>query len=264
MSVRYPPTVGGLSHPLGGLPPQPAYLNCLTGCEAVSTFDVGVGKMALSHLESKVSPKKTTRTVLVVDPSRIVREWIVARLPDDRFHVLQAGNGQRGIRLVTEQQPDVALVDIDVPDMTGTDLCERLIALNSKLTIVVLTHATDNASVMGAFTVGVRSYLLKDSDDLDIERAIDRSLEREAVIDPRVAPILTASVVNNRRSTTLSAQELRIVQLVAFGHSNREIGQRVRLSPHTVKEHLANAMRKLGVASRVEAALVARRRGLIR
>jgi DNA-binding NarL/FixJ family response regulator len=220
--------------------------------------------MALPHLEERVAPKNSTQTVLVIDSSRIVREWLVARLPSDRFDMLQAGDGRQGIRLAAEHRPDVALIDVELPDMTGTDLCERLIALNPRLTIVVLTHAADNASVMGAFTAGVRSYLLKDSDDLDVERAILRSLEREAVIDPRVASILTASVLNNRRSTTLSAQELRIVQLVAFGHSNREIGQRVRLSPHTVKEHLANAMRKLGVATRVEAALVARRRGLIR
>jgi len=220
--------------------------------------------MALQHLEQRVAPKTTTQTVLVIDSSRIVREWLIARLPTEKFDVLQAGDGREGIRVATEQRPDVALVDVELPDMTGTDLCERLMALNPKLTIVVLTHAADNASVMGAFTAGVRSYLLKDSDDLDVERAIVRSLDREAVIDPRVAPILTASVLDNRRSTTLSPQELRIVQLVAFGHSNREIGQRVRLSPHTVKEHLANAMRKLGVATRVEAALVARRRGLIR
>jgi two-component system nitrate/nitrite response regulator NarL len=220
--------------------------------------------MALSHLEERVAPKKKTQTVLVIDSSRIVREWLVARLPSDRFDVLQAADGRQGIRLATEHQPDVALVDVEMPDMTGTDLCERLIALNPRLTIVVLSHAADNASVMGAFTAGARSYLLKDSEDLDVERAIDRSLAREAVIDPRVASILTASVLDQRRSTTLSSQELRVVQLVAFGHSNREIGQRVRLSPHTVKEHLTNAMRKLGVATRVEAALVARRRGLIR
>jgi two-component system, NarL family, nitrate/nitrite response regulator NarL len=220
--------------------------------------------MALPHLEERVAPKKALHRLLVIDSSRIVREWLVARLPSDRYDVLQAGDGRQGIRLAADHQPDVALVDVEVPDMTGTDLCERLMAVNAKLTIVVLTHAADNASVMGAFTAGVRSYLLKDSDDLDVERAIQRSLEREAVIDPRVASILTASVLDNRRSKTLSPQELRIVQLVAFGHSNREIGQRVRLSPHTVKEHLANAMRKLGVATRVEAALVARRRGLIR
>jgi DNA-binding NarL/FixJ family response regulator len=220
--------------------------------------------MALSHLEERVAPKKKTQTVLVIDSSRIVREWLVSRLPSDRFRMLQAADGREGIRMATEYQPDVALVDVEMPDMTGTDLCERLMAINPRLTIVVLSHAADNASVMGAFTAGARSYLLKDSDDLDVERAIDRSLGREAVIDPRVASILTASVVDNRRTTTLSPQELRIVQLVAFGHSNREIGQRVRLSPHTVKEHLANAMRKLGVATRVEAALVARRRGLIR
>lgn len=230
----------------------------------MSTFGLGVGQMALHHLEPRVAPKKTTRTVLVVDPSRIVREWLVARLPGDRFDMLEAGDGRQGIQLATDRRPDVALVDVDLPDMTGTDLCERLMTVNPKLTIVVLTHAADNASVMGAFTAGARSYLLKDSDDLDVERAISRSLQREAVIDPRVASILTASVLDNRRSPTLTAQELRIVQLVAFGHSNREIGQRVRLSPHTVKEHLANAMRKLGVQTRVEAALVARRRGLIR
>jgi DNA-binding NarL/FixJ family response regulator len=220
--------------------------------------------MALQHLEQRLAPKTTTQTVLVIDSSRIVREWLIARLPSEKFDMLQAGDGREGIRIATEQRPDVALVDVELPDMTGTDLCERLMALNPKLTIVVLTHAADNASVMGAFTAGVRSYLLKDSEDLDIERAIARSLDREAVIDPRVASILTASVLDTRRSTTLSPQELRIVQLVAFGHSNREIGQRVRLSPHTVKEHLANAMRKLGVTTRVEAALVARRRGLIR
>jgi two-component system nitrate/nitrite response regulator NarL len=220
--------------------------------------------MALSHLEERVAPKKKTQTVLVIDSSRIVREWLVSRLPSDRFRMLQAADGREGIRMATEHQPDVALVDVEMPDMTGTDLCERLMAINPRLTIVVLSHAADNASVMGAFTAGARSYLLKDSDDLDVERAIDRSLGREAVIDPRVASILTASVLDNRRTTTLSPQELRVVQLVAFGHSNREIGQRVRLSPHTVKEHLANAMRKLGVATRVEAALVARRRGLIR
>jgi DNA-binding NarL/FixJ family response regulator len=128
--------------------------------------------------------------------------------------------------------------------------------------VVVLSADGDAASVTSVLAAGARGYLLKDTDTLDLQGVVKRVLAGETVIDPRAA----AAIVTNLslpEGPRLSERELEILRLAAEGCTNPEIGARLYLSRHTVKEYLSSAMRKLEVTGRLEAVLAATRLGLI-
>ena len=146
--------------------------------------------------------------------------------------------------------------------LPAIEICEQLAEQLPGTPIVVLSDRADEASVVSAVESGARAYLLKDADDLDLGGAIEHVLAGESVIDPRAA----SAVIDSRRGAgdpKLSRQELKVLRLVAEGLTNPEIGARLYLSRHTVKEYLSHAMRKLEVTNRIEAVRKATELGLI-
>src|SRR5207247_7607562 len=129
------------------------------------------------------------------------------------------------------------------------------------LVVIRLTGDRDEAAVRAALDAGARGYLLDDDEDIDLSRAIERSLAGERVIDPRVAALLLDG--DSAGKPKLSAQELKVLRLVAEGLTNPEIGTRLYLSRHTVKEYVSHAMRKLDATNRIEAVRKATALGLI-
>jgi DNA-binding NarL/FixJ family response regulator len=141
-------------------------------------------------------------------------------------------------------------------------VCGALLERSPSTPIIVLSTHGEEASVRAVIESGARAYLLKDADDLDLAGAIERVLAGESVLHPRAA----AALIDSRSSAEepkLSGQELRVLRLVAEGLTNPEIGARLYLSRHTVKEYLSHAMRKLEVANRMEAVRKASELGLI-
>jgi DNA-binding NarL/FixJ family response regulator len=126
--------------------------------------------------------------------------------------------------------------------------------------VAFLSAYVDPELVAAAADAGASAYLLKDAEELDLADAVRRLARGERLVDPRAA---AAALGARRPAPRLSDQELRVLELAAQGCTNREIGTRLYLSRHTVKEYLSNAMRKLEVDSRVEAVVEAGRRGLI-
>jgi len=202
-------------------------------------------------------------TIVVVEDHRLVREGLRSALEAEDFTIVaEVENGAKAIAAATEHRPDIVLLDLKLPDRSGADVCRELMGTLPETAVVVLSAYGDEESVRSAVDAGARAYLLKDAEELDLAGALRRVLGGESVIDPRAA----SALLDSRRQPDvpkLSEQELNVLRLAAEGFTNPEIGARLSLSRHTVKEYLSNAMRKLEVASRVEAALKASALGLI-
>lgn len=201
--------------------------------------------------------------VLVVEPSLILRQGIRAALAaDGALVVAEVATGAEAIAAAAQHRPDVVLLDFKLPDRSGPEVCGAILERHPAAAIIVLSAQGDEASVGAALNSGARAYLLKDAEDLDLARAIERVLAGESVIDPRAAAALIDSR-DRAGEPKLSSQELNVVRLVADGLTNPEIGTRLHLSRHTVKEYLSHAMRKLEATNRMETVRKATELGLI-
>lgn len=200
----------------------------------------------------------TTR-VLLVEPNRIVRQGIRAELLENGVEVVaEANTAAEAFDAAREHRPDIVVLDLDLLGSSGVEVCRTLA---ERAPIIALARESDKASVETALSSGAQAYLLTDSDELDLCGAIARVLRGERVIDPRAA----AAVLDSRRGNEpkLSGQELKVLRLAAEGLTNPEIGARLYLSRHTVKEYLSHAMRKLEAGNRIEAVRKATELGLI-
>jgi DNA-binding NarL/FixJ family response regulator len=200
---------------------------------------------------------------MLVEPNRIVRSGIRAELSWNGVEIVaEAASGDEAITAAESHAPDVVLLDFELPDAQATDICETLTARLPETPIIILAEAGQEAEVGAAIDCGARAYVLKDAEDLDLGAVVDRVLAGESVLDPRAA----AALIDSRRGGSeakLSRQELKVLRLVAEGLTNPEIGRRLYLSRHTVKEYLSHAMRKLEVSNRIEAVRKATELGLI-
>jgi DNA-binding NarL/FixJ family response regulator len=200
-----------------------------------------------------------TARVLLVEPNRIVRQGIRAELSENGAEVVaEANTAAEAVTAAGKHRPDVVVLDLDLLGSSGVQLCQTLA---KSAPVIALARETDGSSVESALGSGAQAYLLKDSDELDLGGAIARVLRGERVIDPRAA----AAVLDARHGNEpkLSGQELKVLRLAAEGLTNPEIGARMYLSRHTVKEYLSHAMRKLEAGNRIEAVRKATELGLI-
>jgi DNA-binding NarL/FixJ family response regulator len=198
-----------------------------------------------------------TARVLLVEPNRLVRQGIRAELSQNSADVVaEATTAGEATTAADEHRPDIVVLDLDLDDAAA--VCRTLAEAAS---VIALASRNNQASVEAAIASGARAYLLKDSDDLNLAATIVRVLQGERVIDPRAA----AAVIDARGTSEpkLSGQELKVLRLVAEGLTNPEIGARLYLSRHTVKEYLSHAMRKLEATNRIEAVRKATELGLV-
>jgi DNA-binding NarL/FixJ family response regulator len=201
-------------------------------------------------------------TVLVVEPSKIVRQGIRSELAANGASVVaEAVNGTEAIAAAAKYRPQIVLLDSQLPDRSCADVCLAILGEHASASIIVLSTSQQEASVRAALDAGARGYLLKDSEELDLPRTIDRVLAGEKVIDPAAA----AAILDSRGEDQprLTTQELNVLRLVAEGLTNPEIGERLYLSRHTVKEYVSHAMRKLEATNRIEAVRKAAALGLV-
>lgn len=205
-------------------------------------------------------------TVLIVDDHEIAREGLRALLAKTPVEIVgEVATGHEAVRRAAEEQPDVVLLDFNLPDIDGAEACSKILETSPETAVIVLSAFGDDDLVRAAVDSGARGYLLKDAAGLDLSKLIERAIAGERVIDPRAAEALmrTLGPQAGARRVSLTDQEKRILELVGKGLSNPDIGKLLHLSKHTVKEYLGNAMQKLGVTSRVEAVLEADRLGLV-
>jgi DNA-binding NarL/FixJ family response regulator len=200
--------------------------------------------------------------VLIADDHVTVLEGlaaIIGRQPD-MMVVAEAADGQEAVDLWTEHHPDVTLLDLRMPTLDGVGVIENIRKQDASARVIVLTTYDNDTEILRAVKAGTKAYLLKDARREELLDCIRRVNRGETCIPASLAEKLAAGL----SSESLTGRELNVLELLAQGKSNKEIGVNLYISETTVKSHLRSIFRKLNVLSRTEAITVASRRGLIR
>lgn len=210
-----------------------------------------------------------TIRILVADDHPVVRDGLVAILstqPD--FEVIgQAGTGQEVIERVDALEPDVVLLDLEMPELDGVETLHRLRQANATAQVIVFTAFDTDERILGAVQAGARGYLLKGAPREELFNAVRVVHQGNSLLQPVVASKLLRQVSDQSRNTTeietLTPRELEVLQLVAQGLQNKEIATELVISQRTVKFHVSSIMGKLGAGNRTEAVTLAAQQGLI-
>jgi DNA-binding NarL/FixJ family response regulator len=198
--------------------------------------------------------------VLLVDDHQLIRSGLATLLePADDLEVVgEAANGAEAVDLAARTSPDVVLMDLSMPVMDGVEATRRILEHRPQIAVVVLTSFADKARVTDAIEAGAVGYLLKDSEPSDLLAAIRSAAAGHAPLDPRIARTLLPSAPATDPAAALSVRERQVLKLVCKGLANKQIGRELGISEHTVKVHLGNVFRQIGVGDRTSAALWAR------
>ena len=210
--------------------------------------------------------------VVVVDDHDLFRTGLKTLLEEQGVNVVgEAPNGQTAIRLAAELAPDVVVMDLNMPGLTGVETTRKLSGVAPLTRVVVLTISADDDDVMDAVMAGACGYLLKDSSIQDLIVGIRAAAAGESLISPQIA----AKVLRRLRSQSsnedaaetiraeLSGREIQVLKLIANGNDNAQIARELFISPKTVKNHISNILMKLQIDNRIQAAVYAVRSGIV-
>ena len=191
---------------------------------------------------------------------------LMGSLPDVRL-VAEATNGEQAVALVEDHQPDVVVMDLHMPDLSGIEATRKIVQAHPHVGVLVLTMFEDDDSVFAAMRAGARGYLLKGATQQEIVRAIKAVAGGEAIFGPSIAKRVIEYFARPARTRapafpSLTEREHEVLDLIAAGHSNPSIAKRLFLSDKTVRNHVSNIFAKLQVADRAEAIVRAREAGL--
>lgn len=205
--------------------------------------------------------------VLVVDDHPLFRQGVLFTLSrNPHIEVVGEGeNGRQALELTKQLRPDVLLLDITMPEGDGLQTAADVTREAPATHIVILTASEEGDDLLAAMKAGARGYVVKGAGAGEIVTAIQAAARGEAYITPKMAGNLLREMTQKPDNDSLSAlteREMQVLELVAQGLSNKEVGMRLSLAEKTVKHYLTAVLQKLHVRSRVEAALLAQRHGI--
>ncbi|MEN9432415.1 MAG: hypothetical protein RLZZ422_4 [Pseudomonadota bacterium] len=206
--------------------------------------------------------------VLLIDDHTLFRAGLEDLLLRRGINVVSAvGSGEEGIKSTAEVQPDIVLLDMRMPHMDGLAVLRQLRKNYPELRIVMLTTSTNESDLVEALRSGARGYLLKDIEPDDLVVALREIMQGKTVVAPELAPVLARFVQGSEQNNAtqkavdpfagLTPREYEILTLLAEGQSNKVIARNLGISDGTVKLHVKAILRKLGVSSRITAAVMA-------
>ena len=231
----------------------------------VLAFGVGMPKAKTNDEKQKVRPMVVR--VVIADDHSVVRKGIREFLAEEPDIVVvgEAKNGYEAVDLAVALQPDVVVMDIAMPELSGVEATKQIRAAAPQVRVLALTAYDDDPYIYGLLDAGASGYMLKTAESREIVRAIRSTAAGQAALDPAVASRLAARTTHSATTVhTLSERERDVLRLAAQGLTNKQIGGELTISDRTVQNHLANIYAKLGVASRTEAVTEGLQRGIIR
>jgi DNA-binding NarL/FixJ family response regulator len=202
--------------------------------------------------------------VLVVDDHPVLRAGLAQLLEQAEGIALTgvASDGAEGVELAMAREPDVVLMDLEMPGVDGIEATRRIRDSRGQTQVVVLTSFADRARILDALDAGAAGYLLKDAEPDELLRGIRAAAAGQAPLAPRAASELLADRFEGRPAAELTPREREVLGMVAEGLPNKLIARRLEISEATVKAHLTRIFERLGVSDRTQAALWAQRHGL--
>lgn len=207
--------------------------------------------------------------VMLTDDHILMREGIKKLLEfDGTIEVIeQAGDGMECLEKLKKVNPDILLLDINMPKMNGIEVLEELKKKKSSLKVLILTVHSEVEYLVKAVDIGANGYILKDSDYNELKQAIEIILGGDSYIQPSLIPALNSRLINRdadkEKLDSLTKREIEILTQVASGMFNKEIAANLSISERTVKNHISNIFKKIDVSDRTQAAVFAIKNNII-
>ena len=211
-------------------------------------------------------------SILIADDHSIVRRGLRSTLEESSDHrvVAEASNGREAVRLAEQLTPDVAILDIGMPQLNGIEAAAQIQKVSPKTRTLILSMHSDETYILRALTAGARGYLLKDTAENDVLAAVRAVVQGKAYFSPAIAKMLLEDYVAflRRRGLDdsydlLTEREKEVLQLLAEGQSNKEVANVLGIGVSTVETHRMNLMQKLNLHSTAEIVLYAVRKKII-
>jgi DNA-binding NarL/FixJ family response regulator len=212
--------------------------------------------------------------LLIVDDHAIFREGLrtLLDLEDDLSVIAEAGDGQEALRMLDREQPDIVLLDLELPDMVGSELCRRIRRTHPDVRVLILSAYDDDQEVTAALIHGASGYVLKTTSGDRLAENIRAVARGEVLLAPSVAAKVAQQLSRLQEDSTreddalhnLTPREREVFHLASLGLKNIEIAERLVLSDKTIKTHLRNIYTKLDLSSKAELQLYAVRMGLVK
>jgi len=207
--------------------------------------------------------KEPPITCLVADDHPAMLASVADILTQSGIEVVtRASDGERALAGIAEHRPQVALIDIEMPRLTGIEVASRAADASPGTAVVFYTAFGDRALLAEALDAGARGFVLKEAPLADLVRAVRRVAAGETYVDPVLAGLLLGAQTA-AKLLQLTQREREVLRLLADGHANEEIGKRLFISPETVRTHVRKAMAKLDADTRTQAVATALRQSLI-
>jgi DNA-binding NarL/FixJ family response regulator len=223
-------------------------------------------------VEPRQEPRTEDLRVLLVDDHDLFRTGLRNLLEEEGVQVAgEAGTGSEALRMVEELAPDVVVMDLNMPGMTGVEATRQIASIAPLARVLVLTISDQDGDVMDAIVAGACGYLLKDSSIGELMQGIRAAAIGESLISPTIASKVLQRVrasspvaeIAEQIHTQLSDREIEVLKLIANGRDNADIAGQLHISPKTVKNHISNILMKLQIENRIQAAVYAVRSGLV-
>ena len=209
-------------------------------------------------------------SVMIADDHSLIREGLKQLLEfDGTIKIVgEASNGIECLEKMNVYNPDVLLLDINMPEMNGIEVLKKMKDDNSQVKVLILTVHNEMDYLMKAVDIGVDGYILKDSESAELKKAIRAVRDGENYIQPSLIPTLNNQLVNRDtdkdKISSLTNRELEVLIQVANGMFNKEIATNLNISERTVKNHISNIFKKIDVSDRTQAAVFAIKNNIIK
>ncbi len=208
--------------------------------------------------------------VMLADDHALMREGIRHLLEfDGSIEVIEeASNGIECLEKLKNVEPDILLLDINMPDMNGIEVLEELKKNDNSIKVLILTVHSEIEYIIKAVDIGASGYILKDSGSLELKQAINVIMNGESYIQPSLLPALNSRLINRdvdkEKLELLTKREIEILKQVAGGMFNKEIANNLDISERTVKNHISNIFKKIDVSDRTQAAVFAIKNNIVK